>query len=58
MADISKEYKLDRPRFIENAKACVEKYAKQDLLEGQRKRKMSDDVHVTDTKISKIEKDV
>ena len=41
MADISQEYKLNRPRFLQNAKAWVERYAKEDLHQ-DRKRKASD----------------
>lgn len=32
MADISSEYKYNRPRFLETAKQWVEKYAKQDRV--------------------------
>ena len=41
MADISKEYKLDRPRFLQNAKAWVEKYASEGNVTDHRKRKLS-----------------
>ncbi len=39
MADISKEYKLDRPRFVQNARAWVKKYAVEGNL--QRRKRLS-----------------
>lgn len=41
MADISKEYKLDRPTFVQNAKLWVARFAKDSSL--NRKRTLSED---------------
>ena len=54
MADISREYKLDRPTFLRNAKALVEKYAS-GKTQNERKRKMSDEGITKESKRDKKE---
>ena len=50
MADIAREYKLDRPRFVQTAQAWVKRFA---TGGGERKRKLSQDDPSTKSKEAK-----
>ena len=57
MADISHEYKYNRPKFLENAKQWVKKYAKEDVIKiGTKRSSQVDTEDAVEEKNSKITK--